>query len=211
MTVVNRSTSSLQQQIASSDMDRRTRAGRGAVSRIPAEADSGSLRAARSGPSPLLDPYPKTLGPAAPRRPGASPTGNIQLKCMSTGERDTSMVMAATGGGRRLPRSLMPTNVPRAEPQSERRRLDPMVDASMIDIVPQRILRRNADVHGSGERGNRAQRPDLFHKWGLLSRLLSPMVTPMQSRVCRPMMRWPKAQAANDGDVRPMRWGRSRR
>jgi len=116
MTVVNRSTSSLQQQIASSDMDRRTRAGRGAVSRIPAEADSGSLRAARSGPSPLLDPYPKTLGPAAPRRPGASPTGNIQLKCMSTGERDTSMVMAATGGGRRLPRSLMPTNVPRAEP-----------------------------------------------------------------------------------------------
>ena len=143
MTVVNRSTSSLQQQIASSDMDRRTRAGRGAVSRISAEADSGSLRAARSGPSPLLDPYPKTLGPAAPRRPGASPTGNIQLKCMSTGERDTSMVMAATGGGRRLPRSLMPTNVPRAEPQSERRRLDPMVDASMIDIVPQRIPDRD--------------------------------------------------------------------
>ena len=150
MTVVNRSTSSLQQQIASSDMDRRTRAGRGAVSRIPAEADSGSLRAARSGPSPLLDPYPKTLGPAAPRRPGASPTGNIQLKCMSTGERDTSMVMAATGGGRRLPRSLMPTNVPRAD--HKRVVATPfLVDAALIAVDPQGIrLRHNLPSSASG-------------------------------------------------------------
>ena len=76
--------------------------------------------------------------------------GNIQLNCMSTGERGTSMVMAATGGGRRLPRSLMPTNVPRAD--HKRVVATPfVVDAALIAVDPQGIpLRTRSAPSGGG-------------------------------------------------------------
>jgi hypothetical protein len=50
-----------------------------------------------------------------------------------------------------------------------------------------------------------------FTSGAVLSRLLSPMMTRDAIQSLSPTMKVAEGACGNDGDVRPMRWGRSRR